>query len=89
MKKRFLFMSLIALLGTFMLTSCNKEYTITLQSNNPVYGTVAGGGTYAAGTEVTIMATPAQGYYFNNWSDGLREPPRHQNQGQHDPHRYL
>lgn len=76
MKRSFLLMSLAALLGAFMLTSCNKEYTITLQSNNPAYGTVAGGGTYAAGTEVTIMATPATGYYFNTWSDGNYDNPR-------------
>ncbi len=30
-------------------------------------GTVTGGGSYVAGTKVTIAATPADGYYFKHW----------------------
>ncbi|MCQ2282566.1 MAG: hypothetical protein MJZ99_08075 [Bacteroidales bacterium] len=76
MSKTFRILSLIAVVFSLALASCTKEYTLTLQSNNPAYGVVAGGGTYAAGTQVTIMATPTEGYYFNNWSDGNWENPR-------------
>lgn len=33
------------------------------------------GGIYAQGTELTITATPFQGYAFNKWSNGSRENP--------------
>ncbi|MCI7089578.1 MAG: hypothetical protein MR960_07185, partial [Prevotella sp.] len=33
-------------------------------------GTVEGGGEYAEGTEVNIVAKPASGYKFTQWSDG-------------------
>ena len=41
--------------------------TITLLSEN---GTVTGAGKYDYGTEVTLTATPAEGYHFVRWSDG-------------------
>ena len=46
------------------------QYTLTVVSNNPAWGTVTGGGTYAAGTPVELTATPEGGYHFVNWSDG-------------------
>ena len=46
------------------------QYTLTVVSNNPAWGTVTGGGTYAAGTPVELTATPEDGYHFVNWSDG-------------------
>lgn len=45
----------------------NEQYTITALANNPDWGTVTGGGTYAPGAEVTLTATPAEGYQFVNW----------------------
>ena len=42
-------------------------YTVTLSAEN---GTVTGAGEYAHGTEVTLTATPNEGYYFVKWSDG-------------------
>jgi uncharacterized repeat protein (TIGR02543 family) len=44
------------------------QYTVTL-SSNPVAGgtTSSGGGTFNAGTSVTITATPNAGYAFTNW----------------------
>ncbi len=44
--------------------------TITVVSNNERSGTVTGGGTYEAGEEVTVTATPAEGYRFIEWSNG-------------------
>ena len=39
--------------------------------NNDNYGTVSGGGSYRSGTEVTLMATPInEYYYFVNWTSG-------------------
>ena len=52
------------------------QYTITVQSNNPAWGTVTGGGTYDVGTPVTLTATPASGYHFLYWQDGLTTNPR-------------
>ena len=39
-------------------------YTVTLSANPSEGGTVSGGGTYAAGTKVTISATANEGYEF-------------------------
>lgn len=46
------------------------QYTITVQSANPTMGSVSGGGTYNAGTSVTISATANSGYHFTQWNDG-------------------
>ena len=45
-------------------------YMLTLAANNDSYGTVSGGGEYAAGTEVELKATAKSGYKFSKWSDG-------------------
>ncbi|MDE5941183.1 MAG: hypothetical protein K2H14_03635, partial [Muribaculaceae bacterium] len=34
------------------------------------------GGRLAEGTEITLTATPDEGYHFNGWSDGVTENPR-------------
>jgi hypothetical protein len=39
-------------------------------------GTVTGGKLYLEGTEATITATPAEGYHFVGWSDGVTETTR-------------
>ena len=31
---------------------------------------MSGGGTYSEGSRITIKATPASGYAFDQWSDG-------------------
>ena len=46
------------------------KYLLTLAANNDSYGTVSGGGEYAAGTEVELKATAKSGYQFVKWSDG-------------------
>jgi hypothetical protein len=45
-------------------------YTVN-KSVTPVSGgAVIGGGTYASGASVTLIATPAAGYVFTNWTEG-------------------
>ncbi len=39
-------------------------------------GTVTEGGTYAEGTEITLTATPDEGYQFTQWFDGNTDNPR-------------
>ena len=50
--------------------------TITVISANENMGTVSGSGEYLFGSEVTITATPKQGYRFVSWYDGNTENPR-------------
>ena len=47
-------------------------YTATVVSANTAMGTVTGGGSYVAGSTITIKATPKAGYRFVKWtySDG-------------------
>jgi len=44
---------------------------LTLSSNPVLGGTTTGAGTFAQGSSVTVVATPAVGYTFINWTDGL------------------
>jgi len=49
-----------------------QQYTITTAVTGS--GSIAlnpAGGTYAAGTQVTLTATPASGYQFSNWSGSI------------------
>ena len=50
-----------------------NSYTITLNTDNDVSGTVTGAETYNYGEEITIKATPNQGYTFVGWYDGENE----------------
>lgn len=45
------------------------QYTLTTNTNGN--GSVTSGGTYDAGTSLTITATPDPGYQFDNWSGDL------------------
>ena len=51
-------------------------YTITVESNNPDWGTVSGGGTYPFGDTIQIEAIPNIGHEFLTWNDGLVDNPR-------------
>ena len=42
---------------------------ITVNVNPENSGTVTGGGAYTEGSEVTLVATPADGFSFNNWME--------------------
>lgn len=44
--------------------------TLSLFSDNSAMGTVSGGGTYVDSSQVSISATPFEGFHFTNWSDG-------------------
>ena len=50
-----------------------KQFTVSTDAEN---GTVTGAGTYAYGTKATLTATPNDGYYFVQWSDGNKDNPR-------------
>ena len=45
-----------------------NSYNLTVSAGEG--GSVSGGGEYEEGTEVTITATPDEGYEFTGWSDG-------------------
>jgi hypothetical protein len=45
-----------------------NSYTLTVTAGEG--GTVSGGGDYEEGLQVTITATPAEGFEFTGWSDG-------------------
>jgi hypothetical protein len=51
-------------IGSGQLVPC----TITATANPAEGGTVTGGGTYNQSDEVTLMATPNEGYAFENWT---------------------
>ena len=75
MKTKILAFSL-ALIGLLAVSSCSKEYTITVNSNNEALGSVTGSGTYASGTTVTLAAVPATGCSFVKWDDDVTDNPR-------------
>ena len=56
------------------------SYVLTVKSDDERLGTVSGSGTYLHGDTAMVEATPAVGYYFNNWSgvelnDSLQHSP--------------
>ena len=54
-----------------------KQYSLTVNTNDPTLGTVTGGGMYACGDMATVTATPIQpGYRFERWIEtGSRQNP--------------
>lgn len=44
-----------------------KNCKLEVEVNNPEFGTVTGAGTYIQGTNVTVNATPKEGYEFVEW----------------------
>ena len=50
----------------------DTTYTLSVSTANPAMGTVdtSVNKSYAPGTQVTVKATPASGYAFDQWSDG-------------------
>lgn len=53
------------------------NYTVTVVSLNPELGSTTGSGSYAAGTAIEISAIPFENAYFEKWSDGNTDNPRH------------
>ena len=76
MKKVLSVLCMALLAGGMIFTSCTKNFTITVNSNNDEWGTVTGAGTYADGATATLTATPKEGYLFVKWQDGNTENPR-------------
>lgn len=53
-----------------------QQYTVTATSADATMGSVTGGGTYNAGSTVTLTATANSGYHFVQWQDGNTDNPR-------------
>ena len=51
-------------------------FDITTNANPAAGGTVTGDGTYAQGTEVTLVATANTGWHFVRWQDDNTDNPR-------------
>ena len=51
-------------------------HTVTVLSIDTTLGTVSGGGTYTAGSTITLTATAHEGYRFVQWQDGNTDNPR-------------
>ena len=52
------------------------SFTLTVNSNNPSYGTVTGGGSYTLDEDAVIRAVSNAGYRFRQWNDGNTSNPR-------------
>ena len=57
-------------------TPPQPEYTITLESANPEWGIVEGGGTYPEGSTATLYSIPNEGCEFLGWNDSITDNPR-------------
>ena len=55
-------------LTAIFLNDAGTTYVITVQVNDSTMGTAVGGGTYTAGDQITLTATPFPGYNFVNWT---------------------
>ena len=44
-------------------------YTVSVETSNPAYGTVSGGGDYEGGTEATVTASPKVNCSFESWTN--------------------
>lgn len=77
MKKAYsILMVALAMTASLNLSGCDKKYTITVNPNNPEWGTTEGSGVYSSGTTVEISATPKPGYYFIRWNDNVTDSVR-------------
>ena len=52
------------------------SFTLTVNSNNPSYGTVTGGGSYTLDEDAILRAVSNAGYRFRQWNDGNTSNPR-------------
>ena len=59
----------------FNITS-NGMTAVAVTSGDTTMGTVRGGGGYNSGDNITITATPKEGFEFVGWSDGNTDNPR-------------
>ena len=52
------------------------NYTITVTSDTPAFGSASGGGVFPYNTQTSITATPNEGCRFTQWNDGNTSNPR-------------
>lgn len=55
---------------TFIAQFSPKNYTISVSAQPTAGGSVSGGGTYANGNSVTVIASPNNNYTFSHWKEG-------------------
>ena len=60
----------------YFITGGGTMYTVTVVSENPLLGSVTGGGSFPEGTVIQISATPSPGARFVGWDDGNTDNPR-------------
>lgn len=58
-----------AYMGNDLVFSKAKTYTVTASIDPAGSGTVTGAGQYQEGAQVTLTATPAEGYTFRGWKE--------------------
>jgi hypothetical protein len=56
--------------STWWAKVCNANVSYVITANAGVGGAVAGGGTYACGSNVTLIATPDNYHSFVDWTEG-------------------
>ena len=56
--------------STFTALFTIDKYNVTISKNLSAAGVVTGDGLYEYGTNITLTATPNEGYRFKGWSDG-------------------
>ncbi len=56
---------------TLVASFAQIQSAVAVVANPANGGTVTGGGTYPAGTNVTITAAPAANWHFTGWNDGI------------------
>ncbi len=76
--KNIKYLSIVLLACSMIFVSCkkDKQFTISVNSNNAEWGTVTGGGTYAENATATLTATAKEGCKFVKWEDGNTDNPR-------------
>ncbi len=62
--------------STFTAYFALNTYSIVATSNSTTMGSVSGGGQYTYLHEMSMTATPAYGYHFVQWNDGVTDNPR-------------
>ena len=62
--------------STFTAFFALNTYSIVATSNSTTMGSVSGGGQYTYLHEMSMTATPAYGYHFVQWNDGVTDNPR-------------
>ena len=62
--------------STFVAVFSSGQYTITVVSDHPSWGSVTGGGTFNYGETIQIAATANLGFTFVSWDDGNTDNPR-------------